>query len=256
MNIIIKKEPQICAMREAGGVVARVLDLLKTRVEPGITTRELDAMAEKETAAMGAKPSFKGYRGYPGCLCVSINDEIVHGIPGERVIKEGDIVSLDFGAIVKGYNADAAITVAAGEPGPRARRLMEVTGEALSAGIAAVRAGGRLGDVSYAIQSYAEKRGYGVIREYSGHGIGKALHEDPLIPNIGEAGTGLELKAGMALAIEPMLTLGGWRTRVGADHWVVSTADGSLAAHFEHTVIVTPGQAEVLTLIGGGEHNG
>jgi methionyl aminopeptidase len=256
MSIIIKNEPQIRAMREAGGVVARVLDLLKTRVEPGMTTRELDAIAEKETAALGAKPSFKGYRGYPGCLCVSINEEIVHGIPGERVIKDADVVSLDFGAIMNGYNADAAVTVAVGEPGLRARRLMEATGEALSAGIAAARSGGRLGDVSYAIQSYAEKRGFGVIREYSGHGIGKALHEDPLIPNVGQAGTGPELKVGMALAIEPMLTLGGWRTMVGADHWVVSTADGSLAAHFEHTVVVTPGRAEVLTIIGDGGHNG
>jgi methionyl aminopeptidase len=256
MSIIIKKEPQIRAMREAGGVVARVLELLRTSVEPGMTTKKLDALAEKETATLGAKPSFKGYRGYPACLCVSINEEIVHGIPGERVIKEGDIVSLDFGAIMDGYNADAAVTVAVGEPGLRARRLMESTGEALSAGIAAARAGGRLGDVSYAIQSYAEKRGFGVIREYSGHGIGKALHEDPLIPNVGEAGTGPELKIGMALAIEPMLTLGGWRTRVGADHWVVSTADGSLAAHFEHTVVITPGQAEVLTLISNGGRNG
>ena len=248
MSIVIKNEPQICAMRDAGRVVARVLDILRMRIESGMTTGELDAIAEKETALLGAKPSFKGYRGYPGSLCVSINEEIVHGIPGERMIKDGDIVSLDFGAIMNGYNADAAVTVAVGDPGLRASKLMEATREALSAGIKAARAGGRLGDVSFAIQNFAEKRGFGVIREYSGHGIGKALHEDPLIPNFGEAGTGPELKVGMALAIEPMLTLGGWRTKVGADHWVVSTADGSLAAHFEHTVVITSDSAEVLTL--------
>jgi methionyl aminopeptidase len=173
----------------------------------------------------------------------------VHGIPGHRIIKEGDIVSLDFGAVVDGYQGDAAITVMVGEVGLLARGLVSATQEALAAGIAAARDGGRLGDVSFAIQRYAEARGFSVIREYTGHGIGREMHEDPLVPNFGEPGTGLELKKGMTLALEPMLTTGGWRTKVGRDNWVVSTADGSLAAHFEHTVAITADKAEILTRV-------
>jgi methionyl aminopeptidase len=201
-----------------------------------MTTGELNEIAERELKALGGRASFKGYRGYPASLCVSINDEIVHGIPGKRIIKEGDIVSLDFGAIVDRYQGDAAITVMVGEAGLLARRLMDVTQESLAAGIAAARVGNRLGDISSSIQRYAESHGFTVIREYTGHGIGQEMHEDPLVPNVGEPGTGPELKKGMTLAIEPMLTTGGWRTKVGRDNWLVSTADGSLSAHFEHTV--------------------
>jgi methionyl aminopeptidase len=226
-----------------------VLDILKNSIKAGMKTCELNDIAERELKALGGRSSFKGYRGYPASLCVSVNDEIVHGIPGSRVIKEGDIVSLDFGAIVDGYQGDAAITVMVGEVGLLSKGLVSATQEALEAGIAATRAGGRLGDISSAIQRYAEGRGFSVIREYTGHGIGREMHEDPLVPNFGEPGTGPELKKGMTLALEPMLTTGGWCTKVGKDNWLVSTADGSLAAHFEHTVAVTAGKAEILTLV-------
>jgi methionyl aminopeptidase len=249
MSIGIKNEHELEAMRKAGRVVALVLDVLKNSIRVGMKTSELNDVAERELKALGGRSSFKGYRGYPASVCVSINDEIVHGIPGNRIIKEGDIVSLDFGAVVDGYQGDAAITVMVGEAGLLARGLVSATQEALAAGIAAARAGGRLGDVSSAIQRYAEARGFSVIREYTGHGIGREMHEDPLVPNFGEPGTGPELKKGMTLALEPMLTTGDWRTKVGRDNWVVSTADGSLAAHFEHTVAVTAGKAEILTRV-------
>ena len=249
MSIGIKNERELEAMRKAGRVVALVLNVLKNSIRVGMKTSELNDVAERELKALGGRSSFKGYRGYPASVCVSINDEIVHGIPGNRIIKEGDIVSLDFGAVVDGYQGDAAITVMVGEAGLLARGLVSATQEALAAGIAAARAGGRLGDVSSAIQRYAEARGFSVIREYTGHGIGREMHEDPLVPNFGEPGTGPELKKGMTLALEPMLTTGDWRTKVGRDNWVVSTADGSLAAHFEHTVAVTAGKAEILTRV-------
>ena len=236
-------------MRKAGRVTARVLDILKTSIKAGMKTSDLNEIAERELRALGGKASFKGYRGYPASLCVSINDEIVHGIPGKRIIKDGDIVSLDFGAVVDGFQGDSAITVMVGEVGLLAKGLVNATQESLNAGIAAVRAGARLGDVSSAIQRYAEARGFTVVREYTGHGIGREMHEDPLVPNFGEPGTGPELKKGMTLAIEPMLTTGGWRTKVGRDNWLVSTADGSLAAHFEHTVAVTENRAEILTIV-------
>ncbi len=249
MSIGIKNERELEAMRKAGRVVALVLNVLKNSIRVGMKTSELNDVAERELKALGGRSSFKGYRGYAASVCVSINDEIVHGIPGNRIIKEGDIVSLDFGAVVDGYQGDAAITVMVGEAGLLARGLVSATQEALAAGIAAARAGGRLGDVSSAIQRYAEARGFSVIREYTGHGIGREMHEDPLVPNFGEPGTGPELKKGMTLALEPMLTTGDWRTKVGRDNWVVSTADGSLAAHFEHTVAVTADKAEILTRV-------
>jgi methionyl aminopeptidase len=198
-------------------------------------------------ARLGAEPSFKGYRGFPANLCVSVNDEIVHGIPGERVLRKGDIVSLDFGASFKGFQGDAAVTVGVGEISPQASRLVETTENVLKAGIAAARSGARLGDISAAIQGYAESRGYSVVREYTGHGIGREMHEEPQIPNFGIAGTGPVLKKGMTLALEPMVNAGDWHTRVGDDQWTVSTADGSLSAHFEHTVAITDGEAEILT---------
>ena len=253
MSIIIKSDKEIATMREAGRIVAEVLRILSERVKPGMKTKELDILAERELKRLGAKPSFKGYRGFPANLCVSVNDEIVHGIPGDRVLNDGDIVSLDFGAIYNGFQGDAAVTVAVGNASPEARRLIDTTRAALETGIAAARAGATLGDVSAAIQQHAESRGYSVVREYTGHGIGREMHEDPQIPNCTEPPYGLKpgagpmLKKGMTLAIEPMLNVGDWRTKVADDHWTVSTADGSLSAHFEHTIAINDNEPEVLT---------
>jgi len=249
MSIIIKSEREIGEMRQAGRIVALVLEKMRRELRPGMKTRELDEIAARELARLGGESSFLGYRGFPASICVSINDELVHGIPGERVVREGDLLSLDFGAIYHNYQGDAAITVGVGKVSPEAAELMDVTEKALAAGIAAARPGARLGDVSVAIQDYAESRGFAVVREYTGHGIGRQMHEEPQIPNFGEPGTGPELKKGMALAIEPMLTNGDWRTKVAADGWTVSTADGSLCAHFEHTIAITGGEAAVLTRV-------
>jgi len=247
MSIIIKSDEEIATMRQAGKIVAEILKIISGQVKPGMKTKELDNIAEKELKRLGARSSFKGYRGFPANLCVSVNDEIVHGIPGDRVLNEGDIVSLDFGAIYKGFQGDAAVTVAVGEVKPEVVKLLEATRGSLEAGIAAARAGATLGDVSAAIQKYAESRGYSVVREYTGHGIGRDMHEDPQIPNFGSPGTGPVLKKGMTLALEPMLCCGGWHTRLGGDHWTVLTADGSLSAHFEHTIAVDDNEPEVLT---------
>jgi len=249
VSIIIKSQNEIAVMRQAGKAVSRVLQRLAREVRPGMKTQELDIICEEELARCGAKASFKGYRGFPASVCVSINDEVVHGIPGTRVICEGDIVSLDVGAIVDGFQGDAAITVGVGETSPLARELMAVTQGALAAGIAAARAGSHLGDVSAAIQQYVESRGFSVVREYTGHGIGREMHEEPQIPNVGVPGEGVLLRKGMTLAIEPMVNAGGWATRVCGDHWTVVTADGSLSAHFEHTIAVTDGEPEILTAI-------
>jgi methionyl aminopeptidase len=247
MGIIIKSDAEIAAMRQAGRIVATILEVLSRQVKPGLKTKELDIIAVRELSRLGARPSFKGYRGFPANLCVSVNDEIVHGIPGERVLNEGDIVSLDFGAIYQGFQGDAAVTMAVGEISPEAKQLIEATQGSLEAGIAAACPGATLGDVSAAIQSYAESRGYSIVREYTGHGIGRAMHEDPQIPNFGLPGTGPKLKKGMTLALEPMLNVGDWHTRLADDHWTVLTADGSLSAHFEHTIAVTDAEPEVLT---------
>ena len=247
MSIIIKSEREIAIMRQAGRIVATVLNILSQRLRPGMKTKELDVIAAGEVEKLGAKPSFKGYRGFPANLCVSVNDEIVHGIPGERILRQGDIVSLDLGALFMGFQGDAAVTVGVGEIDLKARELMEATEGALKAGIAAAHPGARLGDISAAIQNYAELRGYSVVREYTGHGIGREMHEEPQIPNFGPPGTGPVLEKGMALALEPMVNAGDWRTRVGDNHWTVLTADGSLSAHFEHTIAITDGGAEVLT---------
>lgn len=249
MSIILKSEPEIAAMRQAGRIVATVLEELKLQVKSGMKTKELDVIAVKEVTKLGAKPSFKGYRGYPANLCVSVNDEIVHGIPGERVLRDGDIVSIDFGAIFQGFQGDAAVTVGVGRISPEAQNLIATTDSALKAGITAARQGARLGDISAAVQLYAEARGYSLVREYTGHGIGRDMHEDPLIPNFGMPGTGPVLKKGMTLAIEPMVNIGDWRTKVAANRWTVSTSDGSLSAHFEHTIAVTDDEAEVLTAL-------
>lgn len=249
MGIVIKSEREIAFMREAGKIVAAVLKAMAAAVMPGIRTKELDIIAARETARLGGTPSFKGYRGYPANVCVSINDEIVHGIPGERVLKEGDIVSLDYGVINNGYQGDAAITVGVGKVSPRARLLIQTTEGALRAGISAASNGARLGDVSSAIQRHAEMMGFSVVREYTGHGIGREMHEDPLIPNFGEPGTGPVLEKGMTIALEPMVNDGDWLTMVRDDGWTVVTADGSLSAHFEHTIAITGGEAEILTVL-------
>jgi len=249
MGIIIKSAEELAIMRQAGKIVGSVLEILSHQVKPGMTTMELDIIAAREVAKLGAKPSFKGYHGFPATLCVSVNDEIVHGIPGKRVLHDGDIVSLDFGAIFDGFQGDAAVTVGIGKIAPEAKRLMETTKGSLEAGIAAARSGATLGDISAAIQDYAEARGYSVVREYTGHGIGREMHEDPQIPNFGLPGTGPTLKKGMTLALEPMLNTGDWRTRLGNDHWTVLTADGSLSAHFEHTIVITDTEPEIFTMV-------
>ena len=247
MGIIIKSDNEIAIMREAGKIVAEVLRTISRQVEPGITTMEMDAIAERELKKLGATSSFNGYRGFPANLCASINDEIVHGIPGDRKLNDGDIVSIDFGVIYNGFQGDAAVTVPVGEISPEANRLIDSTREALDKGIAEARAGATLGDVLAAIQRHAEEKNYSVVREYTGHGIGRDMHEDPQIPNYGMRGTGPVLKKGMTLALEPMLNIGGSGTRVAKDRWTVLTADGSLSAHFEHTIAITENEPEVLT---------
>lgn len=250
MGIIVKSSQEIDIMRKAGRIVAAILDVLKKRIEPGIITEELDTITVHELSRHGATSSFKGYRGFPASLCVSVNEELVHGIPGKRVLEEGDIVSLDFGALFKGFHGDAAITVGVGRISPNAKALLEATEGALSAGIASARSGARLGDISAAIQSFAESRGFSVVREYVGHGIGRQMHEDPQIPNYGSPGQGPFLQRGMTLALEPMVNAGGWRTKVCGDGWTVVTADGSLCAHFENTIAIEDGGAEILTSLG------
>jgi len=247
MAIIVKSAGEIAAMRRAGMVVASILKILSKEIRSGMTTSQLDDIALRELTRYGAIPSFKGYRGFPATVCVSINEEIVHGIPGERVIQEGDIVSLDFGAIVDGFHGDAALTVGVGSISPQAKQLLQITKSCLEVGISVARAGAHLGDISAAIQHCAESRGFSVVREYTGHGIGREMHEEPQIPNFGPPGQGPVLRKGMTLAIEPMVNIGGWQTKVKDDHWTVVTADGNLSAHFEKTIAITDGEAEVLT---------
>lgn len=249
MGIIVKSKQELDIMRKAGRIVASILDILKKKIEPGIITEELDKITEQELERYGVTSSFKNYRGFPSSLCVSVNEELVHGIPGKRVLKEGDIVSLDFGAVYYGFHGDAALTVGVGEISPEAKSLMETTEGALEAGIGSARCGARLGDVSAAIQSYIESRGFSVVREYVGHGIGRQMHEAPQIPNYGTPGQGPLLSEGMTMALEPMVNVGDWRTKVSSDGWTVTTADGSLCAHFENTIAITGNEAEVLTRI-------
>ncbi len=251
MAVVLKSDREIGLIRQGGRILAEVLQKLVEGIRPGLNTAEIDRFVREEFDRRGVYPSFLGYRGFPAAVCVSVNEEIVHGIPGRRVLEEGDIVSIDLGVIYKGYQADAAITVGVGKVSPEAERLIRTTEEALLAGIRAAKAGARLGDISWAIQSYAESRGYSVVREYVGHGIGREMHEEPPVPNYGRPGTGIVLRKGMVLAIEPMLVVGDWRTRVLDDGWTVVTADGTLAAHAEHTIAITNGEAEILTALDG-----
>lgn len=243
-------------MRRAGLVVAAVLRKVAKAAEPGVTTGELDQLAADTIAAAGAMPSFLGYYGYPKVLCVSVNDEIVHGIPGDRVLQDGDLVSVDCGAIVAGWHGDAAVTFAVGEVSPEAAELSETTRAALWAGLSAAQVGNRIGDIGAAVTAEIRRRGnYGIVEDFVGHGIGSAMHMEPPVPNLGEPGTGPKLKAGMAIAIEPMVTLGSQANRTLGDNWTVVTQDAKTAAHWEHTVAITAEGPWVLTEPDGGASN-
>ncbi len=253
-GIELKSPAQIDKMRVAGLVVGETLELLRTSVRAGLTTLELDRIAEDNIRSSGATPSFKGYHGFTGSICASINDEVVHGIPGERVIEDGDVISIDCGAIVDGWHGDAAITVAVGDVPAEALELMRVTEEAMWRGFAAASLGGRVTDISHAVESYVRSQGdFGVVEDYVGHGIGTAMHQPPNVPNFGRPGRGPKLVEGLALAVEPMVVAGDQSTHVLADDWTVKTDDGSLAAHFEHTFTLTPQGTWILTAIDGGE---
>lgn len=251
MPIIIKSDDEIAIMREAGRIVAQTLDILVAALRPGLVVRELDKIVRCEFEKRKVEPTFLnyGHPPYPATVCVSVNEELVHGIPGKRVLKEGDVVSIDLGCTYKGFVADSARTVILGEPrDQRARELVETAEGALAEGIRHLRPGTRLGEVSHAIQRYIEERGFGVVREYVGHGVGRAMHEEPQVPNYGPPDRGPVLKKGMVLALEPMVTEGDWRTRQLDDNWTVVTADGGLSAHFEHTIAVREDGPEVLTV--------
>ena len=248
--VTLKSPREIEIMARAGAIVAATLELVRSQVRPGVSTEELDAAAERFIRGhKGATPSFKGLYGFPKSLCVSINEEIVHGIPSaKRILREGNIVSVDVGVYLEGFHADAATTIPVGEVAPEAARLLAVTQEALAAGIAQAKVGNHIGDIGHAIQEVAEHAGFGVVRELVGHGVGQRMHEDPQVPNHGQPRRGPRLLAGMTLAIEPMITLGDYATRMLDDKWTVVTADGSLAAHFEHTVALTKERPRILTL--------
>ena len=251
--IQIKSDAEVAKMRGAGLVVADTLAVLRAAVEPGVSTAGLDAIARRCLADAGARPSFLGYHGFPAVICTSVNSEIVHGIPSTAtVLRQGDIVSIDFGAIVDGWHGDAAITVPVGTIDPKLARLLEDCEEALWRGLAAARLGGRVSDIGHAVQSYARPRGYGIVEEYTGHGIGTEMHQAPDVPNYGRPGRGPRIVPGLVLAVEPMLTLGRRHTRLLPDGWTVVTRDGSPAAHFEHTFTVTEDGPVVLTAADGG----
>jgi methionyl aminopeptidase len=246
--IELKSAREIGLMRAGGHILADVMDRLRQTVKPGLSTLEIDEDVEAFICSKGATPAFKGYRGFPATVCISINEEVVHGIPSaHRRIKEGDIVGLDLGCIVEGYYADCAFTLAIGDVPPKVQELLDVTRESLDVAITECRAGRRLSDVSNAVQTHVERHGLSVVRAFVGHGIGRALHEDPQIPNFGDPGRGPQLRPGMVLAIEPMVTMGSWEVKVLDDGWTAVTRDGSLAAHFEHTIAVTEAGPEVLT---------
>lgn len=246
--VVLKTGRELKIMREACRISAEALKLAGNAVEPGITTAELDKIAEKYILSQGATPNFKNYNGYPATACISINNEVIHGIPSKkRRIESGDIVSIDLGAKFEGYHGDNAATFACGDISTQAKRLIDTTRESLYKGIAAAVSGGRLGDIGHAIQQYVEERGYSVVRKFVGHGIGTQLHEAPEVPNFGTQGRGIRLMPGMTLAIEPMINMGGYDVKVMPDGWTVLTKDGSLSAHFEHTIVITPNGPQILT---------
>ena len=247
--IVLKTNRELALMREACRISAGALRVAGEAVQPGVTTEEIDRIAYDYIIKQGAKPNFLNYNGFPATACISINDEVIHGIPSKkRIIKEGDIVSIDLGAVLDGYNGDNAATFAAGKISPEAERLINTTRESLYKGIEAAVAGGRIGDISSAVQKYCEERGFSVVRDFVGHGIGTKLHEDPAVPNYGTPGRGVRLLPGMTLAIEPMINAGGYEVRQLSDGWTVKTKDGSLSAHFEHTVAITNDGPKILTI--------
>ena len=246
-TVVTKSADEIACMRRAGHLAARAIREVARAVAPGVTTAELDRTAETFIRDWGGMPSFKGYRGYPASICASVDDEVVHGIPGRRVLEAGSVVSIDLGVYLDGFHADSALTVPVGEVKPEVRRLLAVTGRALEAGVAAARPGGFLGDIGGAVQSVVEAAGFSVVRDYAGHGIGRALHEDPQVPNVGRSRTGMALQAGMTLAIEPMVNMGGPEVTLDADGWTVRTLDRTWSAHAEHTVAVTADGPMILT---------
>ena len=247
--IVLKTSRELAIMKEACIISAGALQTVARAVEPGVSTAELDRLAEEYIRSKGAVPNFKNYQGYPATACISINNEVIHGIPSkQRILKEGDIVSVDLGAMYEVYHGDNAATFAVGDVSPEAKRLMDVTRESLYEGINAARPGGRIGDISHAVQSYVEANGFSVVRQFVGHGVGTKLHEDPEVPNFGKAGHGFRLMSGMTLAIEPMVNAGDYQVRVLKDGWTTVTSDGSLSAHFEHTVVITEDGPKIMTV--------
>ncbi len=253
MSVNLKSPREIEIMRQAGHIVANTLQELRDRVEPGMTTRDLDRIAERSIRRQGAEPAFPHINNFPGTACISVNNEVVHGIPGKRVLRDGDLVKIDVGAIFQGYHGDAAVTAPVGNPGPEARRLMDATEQALVEGIAAARAGGFVNDIGAAIQDYIDSLGFAVVRQYVGHGVGRELHEDPNVPHYRQSARGLRLRPGMTLTIEPMINAGTFETEVLPDHWTVVTKDGRLSAQFEHTIAITDHGPDVLTVADKGE---
>ncbi len=247
--IVLKTSRELAIMKQACMISAGALQTVANAVEPGVSTAELDRLAEKYIRSKGAVPNFKNYQGYPATACISINNEVIHGIPSEkRLLKNGDIVSVDLGAMFEGYHGDNAATFAVGDVSPLAKRLMDVTRESLYMGIKAARPGGRIGDISNAVQSYVEANGFSVVRQFVGHGVGTKLHEEPEVPNFGKAGHGIRLMPGMTLAIEPMVNAGDYQVKVLKDGWTTVTADGTLSAHFEHTVVITEDGPKIMTV--------
>ncbi len=247
-EVDIKSQEEIALMREAGRIVSEILDELERAVAPGVSTWDLDALAEKLIYQKDARPAFKGYHGFPACLCASVNHEVVHGIPSKkRKLQEGDLMKLDFGVVYRGFFGDSARTVPVGKVSPEAKALLDATREALNKGIQAMVPGNRIGDIGHAVQSYVEARGFSVVRDFTGHGIGRHLHEKPEVPNYGQAGSGMKLRPGMVLAVEPMVNQGTYEVELLDDDWTAVTLDNKLSAHFEHTVLITEGGPEVLT---------
>ena len=252
--VTLKSAREIEIIRRSGKITARVLTDLMKAARAGMTTGELDRMAEEGIRGLGGVPTFKGYHGFTGSICTSVDDEVVHGIPGKRVLRDGDLLSIDIGTTLEGYVSDSAVTVPIGNVSADARRLLDVTQECLMVGIAQMQCGNHVGDIGAAVQVHAEKNGYGVVRELVGHGVGQAMHEEPQVPNYGKAGTGMELRPGLILAVEPMITQGSHAVKILKDGWTVVTADGKLAAHFEHTIAVTQEGPKILTLRDYAEH--